>query len=210
MIDHMSSLDQLLFHFASGVWINSALDRLMPALSIAGKLGTIWLVLLVATAALGKKTGRRIALAGFVALAMGFTASELLKEITMRPRPFLSLPDVRLLVSPPHSYAFPSDHTTSAFAAASGAALAARRLLGRVPLWGWAMMALAAAISYSRIYVGVHYPTDVAAGLFLGIACGWIGALWTTSRRKRGRPGHPEEPENTREAVPEVEYQPKG
>lgn len=66
----------------------------------------------------------------------------------MRPRPFLSLPDVRLLVSSPHSYAFPYGHITDAFAAASGAVLAAKRLLGRVSLWGWAMLALAAAISY--------------------------------------------------------------
>lgn len=94
----------------------------------------------------------------------------------MPPRTILSLPDVRLLVSSSHSYTLPSSHTTSAFAVTSGAVLAARRLLSRVPLWSWAIVALAAAISYSHIYVDVHYPADTAAGLLLGVACGCIGA----------------------------------
>ena len=80
----------------------------------------------------------------------------------MRPRPFTVLEHARLLIGAPHSFAFPSGHTTSAFAASSGVVLAARRLLKRVPPWG--MLALAAAISYSRVYVAVHWPTDVADG----------------------------------------------
>ncbi len=134
MIDYIGSLDQLLFHLANQVWVNPVLDRLMPALSAAGGLDDIWLVLLGAMAVLGKNAGRKIALSGLVALALGFAASYLVKELTMRPRPFLSLTSVRLLVSAPHSYALPSGHTTDAFAAASGAVLAARRLLERVPL----------------------------------------------------------------------------
>lgn len=208
MIDFISSLDQLLFHLANGVWVSPALDPLMPALSVAGNLGAIWLVLLGALAALGGKTGCKIALAGLAALAIGFAASELVKELTVRPRPFLSLPNARLLVSPPHSYAFPSGHTTNAFAAASGAVLASKRLLGRLPPWGWAMLTLAAAISYSRLYVGVHYPTDVAAGVALGIACGYIGSRWATLQGKRGRPGRPEKTEDTREEARELQYQP--
>jgi undecaprenyl-diphosphatase len=110
------------------------LDRLMLALSAAGRLGSLWLVLLGATVAVGKKTGRSIAFAGLVALAAGFAASDLVKELTMRPTPLLSLPDMHLLVSLPHSYASPSGHATSAVASASGAILAAKRLLGRWPL----------------------------------------------------------------------------
>ncbi|MDQ3924024.1 MAG: phosphatase PAP2 family protein [Actinomycetota bacterium] len=95
----------------------------------------------------------------------------------MQPRPFLSLSDVRLLVSPPSSYSLPSVNATYAFAASSGALLAARRLLGRVSLWGWSFLALAVAISYSRIYVGVHYPTDVLSGALLGLFAGWLAAF---------------------------------
>ena len=67
-------------------------------------------------------------------------------------------------------------------------------------------MALAAAISYSRIYLGVHYPTDVAAGVLLGLACGWIGAPWAIRQGKRRRPTRPESTKKTREEAPEVEY----
>lgn len=132
--DYIDSLDQLLFHLADQVWVNPLLDRLMLALSAAGRLGSLWLVLLGATVAVGKKTGRSVAFAGLVALAAGFAASDLVKELTMRPRPLLSLPDMRLLVSLPHSYASPSGHATSAVASTSGAILAAKRLLGRWPL----------------------------------------------------------------------------
>jgi undecaprenyl-diphosphatase len=155
-------------------------------------------------AAFGKATGRRLAVAGLAALAIGFVSSEVIKEITMRPRPFVTLPDVRLLVPKPGSFAFPSGHATSAFAACSGAVLAARRLLKRVPVWGWGMLAMAAAISYSRVYVGVHWPTDVVAGVILGLASGWAGVLltfrgWRPSRKiERGE----SMPEETRE----VEY----
>ena len=55
--------------------------------------------------------------------------------------------------------------------------LAAKRYLKRVPWSGWGMLVLVAAGSYSRVYVGVHYPTDVLAGVAaLWVACGWIEA----------------------------------
>lgn len=175
MMNYLMGLDGVVFHSTNAVWTHPLLYTLMPALSRIGNLGAVWLVLLGGIAAFGGKPGRRIALAGLVALAIGFASSALIKEITMRPRPFAVLPDVSLLVGAPHSYAFPSGHTTSAFAAASGALLAANRLLGRVPVWGWGMLALAATIAYSRLYVGVHWPTDVAAGVVLGLASGRAG-----------------------------------
>lgn len=211
MIAHsMADLDATIFHLINGSWTIPALDRLMPALSWIGNLGVVWILLLGSMAALGRRTGRRIALAGLVALALGFTSSEVLKEVVMRPRPFLVLPDLRLLVPEPSSYAFPSGHATSAFAAASGAVLAARRLLGRVPLWGWGMFVLAAAISYSRLYVGVHWPTDVAAGVVLGLASGWAGVRLALRRWRRPTAGKPETSATTPaagEAVQEVEYE---
>lgn len=190
----LMGLDVTLFHLANAAWTAPPFDALMPALSRSGNLGAVWIVLLGAVAAFGKRTGRRIALAGLVALAVGFASSEVLKEITLRPRPFAVLPDVKLLVGAPHSYAFPSGHTTSAFAAAGGATIAAKRLLGRVPAWGWGMLTLAAAMGYSRLYVGVHWPTDVAAGVMLGLICGLAGARLALFRWRRSKPAFPEHP----------------
>jgi undecaprenyl-diphosphatase len=106
----------------------------------------------------------------------GFAFSKVLKSIVMQPRPFVTLPDVRLLVSPASSYSFPSVNATYAFAASSGASLTAQRMLGRLPVWGWGLLVLAIAVSYSRVYVGVHYPSDVLGGALLGISIGWLVA----------------------------------
>jgi len=207
LMGYIAWMDQTLFHLANVVWTTPIFDRLMPALSWMGNVGVIWVVVLGTIAGLGKKTGRKIAVAGLAALAIGFASSEVIKEITMRPRPFLALSDVRLLIPEPSSFAFPSGHTTSAFAATSGAVLAAKRLLRRVPLWGWGMLVLAAAISYSRIYVGVHWPTDVAAGVLLGFASGWAGARLTLRWSKRIPPSAPKKQTKGAESAPEEEQE---
>jgi undecaprenyl-diphosphatase len=173
----MSDLNHSLYHLINGVWISPVLDPCMIFLSRANDYGAVWLVLLGALAALGGRTGRWAALAGLVALTVGFVSSEALKDLVMQPRPFTSLPEARLLVSPPGSYSFPSANVAYAFAASIASSLAARHLVGRVPLWGWSFLALAVAISYSRVYVGVHYPSDVLGGAILGVLVGWLIAL---------------------------------
>ena len=205
MIGVVSGLDHSLFRLMNEVWVSPSLDYLMPFLSRIGNLGGIWLVLLGTIAIFGKQAGRRVALAGFVALVVGFACSELIKDLTMRPRPFLVLPDVRLLVAAPHSYAFPSGHTTSSFATATGVLLAARKVLGRTPVWSLGMLVLAVAISYSRIYVGVHWPTDVAAGTVLGMASGWFGSRLVTGRGMHP-PDDPGGPREESDKKVEVQY----
>jgi len=172
----MTDLNRFLFRLVNVVWTSPALDPCMLFLGSINDYAVVWLVLLGALAALGGKTGRWAALAGLAALVLGFVSSEVLKSLVMQPRPFVSLPDVRLLISPPSSYSFPSVNATYAFAASSGASLTARRLLGRLPIWVWGFLALAVAVSYSRVYVGVHYPSDVLSGAIIGILIGWLVA----------------------------------
>lgn len=172
----MTDLNRFLFRLVNDVWTSPALDPFMILLGSINEYGIVWLGLLGALAALGGRAGRWAALAGLVALVVGLASSEVLKSIVMQPRPFVSLPDVRLLVSPPSSYSFPSVNATYAFAASSGASLTARRLLGHLPIWGWGFLALAVAVSYSRVYVGVHYPGDVLGGAIIGTSIGWLTA----------------------------------
>lgn len=217
LVNHVAGADQALFHLVNGEWTTPLLDRVMPFMSKIGNLGAVWFVVLVALAAFGKTTGRKAALAGLAAFAIGFAGAEVLKEVALRPRPFAILPDARLLIPEPRSFAFPSGHSASSFAAASGAVLAARKLLGRVPPWGWSMLALAVAISYSRVYVGVHWPTDVAAGILFGVLSGWLGArfgLRVAARLgespKRRKANDPQRLGNTGAATPPVEYATSG
>jgi undecaprenyl-diphosphatase len=95
-----------------------------------------------------------------VADALGQLVSSLLKAAIPRARPH-----DHPLVAQPHTHSFPSGHATTSFACATVLALMLPRL--RVPLF-----LLAAAISWSRVYVGVHWPLDVFAGAALGVGIG--------------------------------------
>jgi len=95
-----------------------------------------------------------------VADALGQLVSSLLKDAIPRARPH-----DHPLVTRPHTHSFPSGHATTSFACATVLALMLPRL--RVPLF-----LLAAAISWSRVYVGVHWPLDVFAGAALGAGIG--------------------------------------
>ena len=70
----LAGTDRVLFHLVNGAWTHPLLDRAMPALSTSGNLGVAWMALLGAVAAFGKKTGRRVALAGLAAFAIGLAA----------------------------------------------------------------------------------------------------------------------------------------
>jgi undecaprenyl-diphosphatase len=90
-----------------------------------------------------------------------------LKVWVERDRPPLDDPDPEPLVALPSTYSFPSGHAVVAFACAIVIAFA-------VPRLRWPLYALAAIIGFSRVYVGVHYPGDVAAGAVIGVALGLV------------------------------------
>lgn len=108
--------------------------------------------------------------------ASTFLVNSLIKIIVKRPRPFVS--NVKLkAVYEPSSYSFPSGHTSSAFSATTALARAYPKWYIIAPGMLWA-----SAIGYSRMYLGVHYPTDVATGALLGAGTAFgLGFM---------RPGH--------------------
>lgn len=91
----------------------------------------------------------------------------LLKHLIARPRPFMHYPDLALLIPPPSTYSFPSGHSAASFAAAV-VLFRCRRSFG-IPA-----LILAALIAFSRLFLFVHYPTDVLAGILLGTAVGLL------------------------------------
>jgi membrane-associated phospholipid phosphatase len=97
-------------------------------------------------------------------------------------RPAVRYAHPKALVAVPHDHSFPSGHAATSFACATVLALAAPRLA--IPLY-----LLAAAIAYSRVYVGVHYPLDVLAGALLGV--GVATALLKLVRVRRRSPPAP-------------------
>lgn len=93
-----------------------------------------------------------------------------LKPLFARPRPCDLRPEMLTLVARPHGWSFPSGHTSSAFAAAFALWLQNRRL-------GVLALVLAGFIGFTRMYLYVHFPTDILGGVALGLAVGACGSL---------------------------------
>jgi membrane-associated phospholipid phosphatase len=137
------------------------LDRVMPPLSLVASYSTLWIGTAAAIAVLGGQRGRRVAVAGLGAVAVTSALANLVvKGAAQRVRPTVEVPSARRLEQPASS-SFPSGHTASA-AAFSG-------VVGReIPQLWLPLNATAAAVGFSRVYTGVHYPGDVAIGWLLG------------------------------------------
>src|SRR5579862_1073651 len=133
----------------------------MVALSVAGRGGTVWLVIGAVLTAIRKLTWQRLAQLGVALLVATITVNVIVKPLVDRHRPFTSIPAVTVIDERPHDASFPSGHAGNAFAAA---VVLARAL----PQWQAVWWTLAVLIAYSRIYVGVHYPADVVGGAILG------------------------------------------
>lgn len=135
--------------------------------------GIIWIVAGILLLFFKKTRAAGIVL--LAALAVGFlTGDVILKHLVNRPRPFLSNSNVVLLIEAPSGSSFPSTHSCLA-AAATTVLLAKKRALGFIAL------ALTVCIAFSRLYLYVHYPTDVLCGLLLGVLCGLL-MLWIAKK----------------------------
>jgi membrane-associated phospholipid phosphatase len=138
------------------------LDLVLPALSRAADHSRLWLA---AAALLALSGRRRAAASGLAAVTLASTTTNIAVKLAVgreRP-PVAAVPAGRRLRRQPVTTSFPSGHSASA---AAFAVAAAREAPGAaMPLWG-----LAAAVAWSRVWTGVHYPGDVAAGAAIGIA----------------------------------------
>jgi len=152
------------------------LDWLMPFISRLSNHGEVWILLAAVLLLIPRQ--RRYGISVACALILDLVACNmLLKPLIGRPRPFLLRPELALLVPAPWDASFPSGHTAVSFAA-----VFALRAAGS-PLWLPAL-ALAAATAFSRLYLYVHWPSDILGGILLGAAAGWAGAKLTEAVKK--------------------------
>lgn len=150
-----------------------SLDPLIRAFTHLGDSGALFIALGLVLMCIPKT--RRLGAAVLTALVFGALATNLaLKPLVNRTRPWVAIEGLRTLVdSGAGDPSFPSGHTTAAFAFA-GTVLRSGAKRG----WKGACLALAVLMAISRLYVGVHYPTDVLAGVVIGLAAGRL-AWWS-------------------------------
>ena len=156
-----------------------ALDGVMRFFTHLGDSGFVWLALTALLLAF-----RRTRRAGWVlAAALLFDAvlcNILLKPTVGRIRPCDILTEVELLIPRPEDFSFPSGHTAASFASVTALWLAGKKR------WAMAALPLALLIAFSRMYLCVHFPTDILGGAVLGTACGWLGA-WAIKKLEENK-----------------------
>ncbi len=165
-------LDQWLFEKINQHWTNSLLDIVMPIVTDLTKI--LWVTYGIIPLGIGfwiykqRRKAVRVVLEVALVLAISdMVAFRIFKPIFERARPYHDLTNAILRTSEHVGPSFPSNHATNSFAVATLIVLYYPRLA--LPLF-----LLAALISYSRVYVGVHYPLDVCAGAALGTAIALI------------------------------------
>ena len=148
------------------------MDVLMPAITHLGDKGYIWIALGVVILFLCKEeraTGAQVLLALILSLVI---CNMILKNAVDRIRPCDLKPVADLLIHRPGDPSFPSGHTSASFSAA--VVLILNKWKGR-----WAALVLAVLIAFSRLYLYVHFPTDVLVGALVGAFCAWLSVtLW--------------------------------
>lgn len=144
---------------------NDFLDQFFVTYSRLGNTGEIWIAIIILL--LFFKKTRKLAILMAISLAIEFVLNDLvLKPLIARPRPF-EVYEVALILEAPTSYAFPSGHSASAFAVVMVAYF--RNHEFKVPL-----IIMAAIMAFSRLYLFVHWPTDVLAGILFGTLIAYL------------------------------------
>lgn len=163
------------------------IDRALVAVTRAANYSRLWLAIAGMLALFGGAQGRRAARGGVLAIVLAASlANGPAKLLVRRRRPRHRSGGT--LIGMPRSSSFPSGHSATAFAFATATS---RELPALAP----GVLALAGAVSYSRVHTGVHYPSDVAAGSAIGIGCGLVAedagriACRAYERRRRRSPG---------------------
>ena len=158
-------------------------DVLLPRLTRGANHGVLWFATATAIAATRTPRARAAAARGLASLALASaTINTVGKRSVRRPRPVLdSVPLIRQLKRQPITTSFPSGHAASAAAFATGVALESSG-------WGAAVAPLATAVVVSRVYTGVHFPSDVLAGAALGVGAAYAVRALVPTREQLPRP----------------------
>jgi len=165
------------------------MDFIMPIITLFGEAGIFWIAWAVLLLIFPKY--RKAGVAMLIALIMGLVVCNMiLKPMVQRPRPYdFQLAEfgkeIKLLIDAQHDFSFPSGHTIACFEASVVLMLMHKKM-------GIPALILAILVSFSRLYLYVHYPTDVIVSVILGsafalIASGLADIIWSKLPTKKGK-----------------------
>jgi len=170
-MDFILNLDKSLLYYVNSVWTTSWLDAFFPAITDLHK--QFWFQIFIVVLMLGlfiwkfRKEGLFVFLTLVIAMASSdLVGNHLFKQTIARPRPAETLGQSVIVRAPYGGYSFTSNHAANMFCLAKFTAEMIPQV--RIPFYVAAIL-----VSYSRVYNGVHYPTDVLGGGILGWLIGW-------------------------------------
>ena len=150
------------------------MDTVMPVITLLGDAGIFWIAIAVVLMLIPKY--RKVGMGMGAALLMGLLVCNVtMKPLFARIRPYdyqlLHFgKEIQLLIEAQHDFSFPSGHTLASFEAATVLAIHNKK-------WGIPALILASLIAFSRLYLYVHYPTDVLFSVAMGIGFGFLGVF---------------------------------
>lgn len=167
MLETLLNIDGGVLLFIQDYIRNPILNSIMIFITSLGDEGFIWIAATIVLL-IPKKT-RKVGIMSAVALLGSLIINNnIIKNLVQRPRPFVTFTDLEIIIPTPSEFSFPSGHTSSSFAAAAVFYRFLPKKLG-IPA-----VVLAGLIGFSRLYIGVHYPTDVIAGVVMGIFLSYL------------------------------------
>ena len=153
------------------------LDVLMPKITALGNGGAIWLLVAGGLLCTRKYQKQGVLLLGGLALG-ALVGNGVLKHLIARPRPCWLDSSVHLRIASPSDYSFPSGHTLASAVGASMLTMTNRK-------FGWAAIPVAVLITFSRLYLYVHFPSDILGGAILGVLIGVCTYVWGGKRLEK-------------------------
>ncbi|MFC2088135.1 phosphatase PAP2 family protein [Calditrichota bacterium] len=168
MLEYLSEIDTQLFYFFNVTVQNSLFDWLMPFITERLHWFPVWGIIIVMLIWKGGRQGRTLLVLVIPLIFLSDQlSSSVFKPLFARTRPCIALDNIHLLIKKTNSFSLPSSHAANFFAVATFFGYFYRKYL-------WLFLIIAAAVAYSRVYVGVHYPFDILAGALLGSACAFV------------------------------------
>lgn len=159
-------MDWAILNWIQDTLAGGVMDWFMPRITSLGNAGIIWIIIGICMLISKKyrKTGFLVLIGLLVGLIVG---NGIVKNLVARERPCWINTDFKLLIATPKDFSFPSGHTQASVIAATIITLSHKK-------WGWIVIPLATIIAFSRLYLYVHFPTDVLGGALMGLTIGIV------------------------------------